>query len=900
MPTQSDGEAKLASIHPANLKVGMTPNTISTGRSSRSTALDSTPATISCAYSAAGNENSRISFGTEKSTKDILAQWRLEREHGRNKLGDLMSKQNAMQPAAGVNKEGNGVARESSLVNNHCAKNIILEKTCNTTKAVGKMTHTDDLIDDRFLDSILRDPLDQFTIDESSSIDNQHQDGNSIRTTPTSNTALNAMGIDRLSNLTGKSFGVTSLNVRLFQPIEEDCESQYSQDQKQEDISLITQDTELQSMNLPFDADRMMDEMERDQISRLESQKQDQKKQSSSSLHSKGVQEALSSLQSSLKQSRAARNDQDIELAKQKEVIDQLTKENASILDSRDEEKSAVFESTTLLQSELIKVAELCGGGLSIQDMIATNAGDLVSLGGVVDFIKDIAHKSIPSVLDVMSERKQQIRDIDTELEQAKNELNDTKIKISEEKEGWKEDEKALYDRLQSTRKGLTSTEKTLEKSNADISKMLSILQQTQQNIKLKEEDLTGLNLQLGAKHLDLEEITRLCEERIRLAHVTECNTKAQADAVMAQQAEIQELHNSALKRRKSIMAAEKIFLSKKEEEENNRVATETKLQLKSDLLQEEHDDILEMTASLESRKIEFQAECERLKEVQNDLLQMEGALAENQKLLDEKTSAFILANEKLEKKEKILCGQKLDLSDGTERFEKEYAEREEKLGLWDIEIRKNQDDLDQEREQYIERLRALEQAEEQLKADCKELSGRVSKFKSTVKVTKSESERKKTEFRKLTIEFNERESDLSNRLKALTEERKVFDELKCHGSNALEKKKVECTRKHQELVELKKKCKDSARTLKQMNVEVAKVKEAVEKRMQVAKDELTNIRAAYTAQEKELESLGEEVSTTKDQSIHTFRLFLTRSLTFLRIKTFRIKLPLLRGLGTI
>jgi len=84
------------------------------------------------------------------------------------------------------------------------------------------------------------------------------------------------------------------------------------------------------------------------------------------------------------------------------------------------------------------------------------------------------------------------------------------------------------------------------------------------------------------------------------------------------------------------------------------------------------------------------------------------------------------------------------------------------------------------------------------------------------------------------------------------------------------------------------------------MNVEVAKVKEAVEKRMQVAKDELTNIRAAYTAQEKELESLGEEVSTTKDQSIHTFRLFLTRSLTFLRIKTFRIKLPLLRGLGTI
>jgi len=862
MPTQSDGEGKPFSMHGANLKVGLTPNTISTGRSSSSTALDSTPATISSAYSTVGKENSKMSFDTAKSTKDILAQWRQEREHGRNKLGDRMSTENAKQSALGVNKNGTGGARESTDARETGANNH--KRNGKTASAVvGKATHTDDVIDDRFLDSILRD---QFTVDEFSSIDNQLEDGSSIRTTPTSNTALNTMGIDRLSNLTGKS--MTSLNVRLFQPIKEDCESQCSQDQIQEDISLITQDTELQSIMLPFDADRMMEEIERDQFARLQSKKGDKSRQSSSSLHSKGIQEALFSLQSSLEKSRTARNEQDIELAKQKEIIDQLTKENASILVSRNDEKSAVLESTTLLFSEFNKIADLCGGGVSIQNLNSTKAGDVASFKGVVNFVKDIVHKSIPSVLDVMSERKLQLHDVDAELEHAKNELSNTKMQISKEKREWQDDEKAAYDHLENTRKDLTSARTKFEKCNDEISKKQSILQQTCNDIEQKEEDLTRRNLQLGEKHLELEDITRLCEERIQLAHTTECNSTSQAGAMMVQQAEIQELHDSTVKWNQSIKAAEKTFLSMKEEDESNRVATEAKLQLRSDLLQEEHDDILEMTAALESRRIEIQAQCERVKEVQNDLLHKEGALAENQKLLDEETSAYLLASDSLKKKEKILCDRELDLSDEKQRFEKEYAERAEKVELREIEVSKNQDDLDQEREQYVDRLRALEQGEEQLKIDCKELSGRVSKFKSTVRAAKSESERKKIEFRELKIEFEERESELVKGSEDLSKDMTAFDELKCRGKNSLEKTKAECIRKQQELTDLKKKCKDTARTLKQMNVEVAKVRVTVEKKMQVAKDELRNIRASYNAQEKALESLGEEVSRTETQLI--------------------------------
>jgi len=869
MPAQSDA-GRIASVPRTNLKAGMTPTTISTSTrqsSTRSgtTALDSTPGTISTfAYSTTGKENS---IGTEKSTKDILAQWRLERQQSRNKLGDLMNMENAKQTAAAV-VQGPPAGKKSVVRNAPSRKD--------------NMNHTDDEVDDSFLDAILRDRMDQSTVfDASNSIAAQDHDGNSIRTTPTSNTVLNAMGLDRMSNRTHESLGVTSLNVRLFQPIREDNESQCSQDHLQEDVSLITQDTELQNMMRPFDADRMIEEIEREQFSRLVSQKGEEPRQSSSSLHSKGIQEALSSLQSSLEKSRAARNEQEIELSKQKDIINALQKENVSILESRERDTSAVHDCTTLLLDELKNVADLCGGGISIQDKFSNKPEDMTSLRYAVDLVKDMAKKSIPSILDALKKQKRQANDVDVQLENANKELNNVKMQIAMEKQGWNEDKSNLHEHLEILRSDFTSVQTKLAKCNVEMSTTLSHLQQTRKDIKQKEEDLNGLNLQLGEKHLELDEITRLCEERIQSAHVTECNAKAQADAVITQQAEIQELLNATGEKHRSIKAAEAAYLLKRDEEESNRVALEAKLQLKRDQLQEQHDDLLEMTASFESRRIAFQTECERVQEVQNDLLKQENTLADDEKAFEEESSALIVASENLEKREGILRNAESDLADRSKILEREYQELEEELELRDIQVRQMQDDLDQEREQYMDRLKALEQGEAQLKADCKELSGRVSKFKITVKAAKSESERKKIELQKLENEIRHREGELLKRSKAFAEEKIAFDELKCRENSALEKATTECASKQQEFASVKKKAKDTANTLKQLNIEVAKVRGAVEARMQVAKDELKSIGATYTAQQRELESLGEEVSGTGILYKSQFQSFLMRTPRF-------------------
>lgn len=904
MPAQNDA-GTIASVPRTNLKAGMTPNTISTSGTRQSstrssaTALDSTPGTINTfAYSTTGKENSSTSIGTEKSTKDILAQWRLERQQSRNKLGDLMNMENAKQTAAVVVQ--GPPAEKKSVV-----RNVPSRKD--------DSNDTDDEIDDRFLDAILRDRMDQSTLfDAANSTDDQVHDGNSIRTTPTSNTVLNAMGLDRMSNRTNESLGVTSLNVRLFQPICEDNESQCSQDHLQEDVSLITQDTELQSMMRPFDVDRMIEEIEREQFSRLVSQKAEETRQSSSSLHSKGILEALSSLQSSLEKSRAARNEQEIELANQKEVINALQKENISILESRERDTSAVHDCTTLLLDELKNVAELCGGGISIQDKFTNKPKDMTSLRYAVDLVKDMAKKSIPSILDAVKEQKRQANDVVIQLENATKELNNVKKQIAMEKQGWNEDKSNLHEHVEILRSDFSSVQTKLAKCNVEMSTNLSHLQQTRKDIKQKEEDLNGLNLQLGEtrkgikqkeedlnglnlqlgeKHLDLEEITRLCEERIQSAHVTECNAKAQADAVIAQEAEIQELHNAAMERYKSIKAAEAAFLLKRDEEESNRFALEAKLQLKRDQLQEQHDDLLEMTASFESRRMKFQTECERVQEVQNDLLQKEKSLADDEKAFEEETAALIIASENLEKREGVLRNAESNLADRTKRLEKEYQELEEELELRDIQVRQMQDDLDQEREQYMDRLKALEQGEAQLKADCKELSGRVSKFKTTVKAAKSETERKKSELQKLENEIRHREGELLKRSKALAEEKIAFDELKCRENAALVKATTECASKQQEFASVKKKAKDTANGLKQLHIEVAKVRGAVEARMRVAKDELKSIGATFTAQQRELVSLDEEVSGTKMLYKSQFQSFLMRTPRFPRKNKFRSQL---------
>ena len=863
MASLKGNSRNLSASHSTNqtpFKVGAAPYTGSTRATS--SAFDLTPATVNTAsFSIAkGEEN------PSKNTQDILAQWRLEREQGRDKLGDIMNRENGRMNEGKLGRGSKVIINTDNSTKKVATHNGPM-KLANKIPNYDKAALAEDAIDDDFLDAIFHDHLSsKDDYHESTDFDSLNEsevkpkDGSSIKTTPTTNTALNSMGIDRLCNRNVGSIGVTSLNVRLFQPIDEDSESHCSQ----EDVSLITQDTELQNILRPFDADRMMEEIEREQNSRLNAQSQKEtNRQSTSTLHSKGVQEAFSSLQVSLEKSRAVRNEQEQQLAQQKETIERLSLENAALLDDSDKQHKELTETVTLLVDEVNTVRVLCSpegedAPVSVKEVRVRSIADVLSV------VKVLAEKAVPSLLDTVKNYKQSVVGAKAELEQTSEKLNHVKADISKQEEEWSDKQKGLSAQFKAKQNDLAHVHSEWKQSKTQLDITLSLLQANRDEVKKSDVELTDLNLELGEKHLELSEVNRLCEERIRSAHTVECNAKAHADAT--------------IKKHESLKAKEKTWRAKRGELDNDRLAWETQLQLKSDEIDsesrnllEQQEEIVAMTASMESKRLEFEAEYDRVKAVQNDLLQKESFMSEKESLFSEKQNSIIKQTEQLEKLQATVTTAQLRVDEERSRLKEKRRKSEEELESRDRDLRKQQEsrdrdlrkqqnELDEEREQYFQRLKAVEAGEGQLKIDCKELSVRVDKFKLTVKAAKAESERKKAQHEKLETAFREKEAILVDGLKELAAKRLTFDYSMDREKVELERMQSKCAAKEQELVSIQKKCNEGAKSLKKLNAEVSKVRDAVKKKMQDAKVELQSLGDSYDIKQTEFKELCKKV----------------------------------------
>ena len=864
------------------VQVGLTPSTVSTSRPT-SLASDWTPATAGTASSSIstsrGNENNTasISLGTEKNTKDILAQWRLEREQGRNKLGDIMSLENSRNNE-GQTKEGRkiislrtkAVAKSSSVFSiqtvSKSGDNASNDKKPSQRAPLGGAANDD------FLDAIIHNHLSEdldvssaFTGNTNATINThtQPKDGNSITTTPTANTALNSMGIDRLSNRNEGSLGVTSLNVRLFRPIQEDNEAPKSlhensgmDESLEEDVSLITQDTELQNIMRPLDADRMMEAIEKEQMFR--NGHRHLHRQSTSTLHSKGVQEALSSLQSSLERSRGVRNEQDQELLQQKEVIERLQRENAVLMNDHRKDKSVFTNSVKTLFEEVHKIdAMLCGDEYSQNSVSSYFSKDLNSMEGILDVVKGLAKSSIPILLDKMEENKQSAADTQKCLEQYSGQLNDIKSQISRQERDWEEKQRSLSDQLESKENDLVRVQSDLEKNTAQLQDTSSLLEKKLEDAIKADAELTNINIELGEKRVELTEINRLCEDRIQSAYTMECSAQGRLEAADGREMEINSLHDAAIKKHDDAKAAEKVLGVKREEMESDRLAWEAQLQLRSEQLvhearslKEQEEEMRSMTASMESERSGFESECDRMNTVQNALLEKEFQIAEREQLVDEKEAAIKAQTEQHDIRTAAVAEAKFQVENDINQFKADKTASAEDLERRDLSLSQQQNEIDDERDQCLGRLQALEESETQLRMDRKEFSGKVTKFKNAVKAAKAEAERKKSELKKVETELGQKEAALAKDTKRFAQDRTDFDKVK-----------EECNAKEAELLSISKKCRDAAKSLKKMKIEMSNEREVLRKKVELARAEYNGLVESCTKKRKEFESLAQKVS---------------------------------------
>mmetsp|Transcript_11625 Transcript_11625/g.21738 ORF Transcript_11625/g.21738 Transcript_11625/m.21738 type:complete len:1396 (-) Transcript_11625:110-4297(-) len=854
MTTRSDNLRTLSSGNNTNnsfrntLKVGMTPSTISTRHSMA--AFDSTPATMTSADFSALEKKNSIVRDSKKSTKHILEQWRKDKGNSTNerkKLSDLTSMDNA-----GMIKSGTEKNDVSSVLNTTDNKEKKETSHIRIASKEGREVSVENDIDDGFLNDIFQ-TIDNVNSNESTVSTN---DVKSATTTPTANTVMNTTGINRVGNRNKESLGVTSLNVRLFQPIiNEDCESQCSQVNMQEDVSLITQDTELQNLIRPAHQERHQDEVPRDNSSKMNINKIDVRRYSSSTFHSKGIYDALTSLQTSLEKSRSICNQQETQMEHQRVIIDNLKRENAALHASRKQCQSSITDSMSHLSKEMKKISDF----FNLDEKVGFDAGNSDSVDVVLNFLKRINEKVVPSFLTSLKEKTRKVK---KEVNESSKLLKNIQSQISKEEQDWDERLQVLNEDLQNTRDSLQGTQNDLKLVEDELNENLSLLQKTKQQVKQKEEELTALNIDVGNRHIELSEITRMCEERIESAYAIESNAKTQADAIMKKEAKIEELHESIMKTKESLEADEKTLRIKEQEAEKKYSDFEGKLQLKKKELQEQQDDILEMTASLESKRVEIESEFQRVNAVKNELLNKESILAKEGKLLEEKKKLLDIRFDELTQRQQSLNNEMDDLNRQKRQLESEVKSQEEKLEAREIELQKSLHNLDQERDEYMSRLDALEKCEAQLKAEKKELSTKINKFKSAVKAAKTESNHKKTQLESFERDLKDREQLIDEKSRKLSEHEEELQLLIARDQVALEKLRNECETKEKELELLGNKCNEKSKRMKLFSAEVTKVRNDVEKKLKIAKTELKNLDDAYTTQKQEIEILCDKKTT--------------------------------------
>lgn len=797
-------------------------------------ALGYTPNSVATLY----DENKSISSSSRmslKNTKDIVAQWKKEREQGRNKLSDIMN----------------------TVPNQRSSK-----KQMQVT--IQEEPFPYDKLKDQKEDELLEDIFRQQNALSPEAYDNSTQASSpnftteeSIRTTPTGNTALNAYGIEKLCNRnTVGSMNGKSLNVRLFQT------GALKEEDTAQDVSMMTQDTELHQM-IPHnanDTDQILSEIQKEKdITEQEDEEPEPDVEDDSVIEhhpktnmrqsSGTVSDALSSMQASLEKSRLIRERQEKLLSKQEEDIQRMKQEKVEWLKGQEAFQSALGNSVEIVLEQLHNIHNVCGIQSS-QDFIVKKDQPIVT---ILNLMEDLSSKHIP---DLMTS----IEDLEQRQVEAKANLVDI---LAQSKEADSD--------LAFKKEKLSSLENKLKEADGQLDDMMNVLREEQNEIDAKKVLLAELEKEVDEKQNDLAEIDRLCDERVAVAHETEINAKEIADEVARQDKEVKEMFEAVQRRQESVKVAEKSLRLKIEELESSKLASEARLHLKESELdketkriEEQRSQLDEFEASLNQRHLHLVEEYSNVQVVKRDLVDKEAAVDEREKAIDQekleleqRANTLKLSEDELKRKQEEL---EIHIIEAQNQDE-EISRRENDLHLRSENLDQKVSEFEDEREEFMRRVKALEDGESDLEARTLALADQNNAHYEAIKSFQIQSENKERAISKMEAELDAKRHDTESQVNALLEQKAKIEAALTKERGELKDLYQERKDLQHEISCLESKHQHTSASFDELNTEITKARYMAKKKLAAAKDELEILRQAFDDKEAEIGSLSEQVS---------------------------------------
>ena len=820
------------------------------------------------------DEDSKVQ---NQNTKDILARWKREKlEQQDRAMKDISNKprsrdsqketiESKSKSIHSLDYRGNQ-GGNFEMAGNH--DNYVLEKNnrlesaasdqqnhqrqvhslhTTTTNEGKRYQHSQDREEEG--DDDMTSQGDNDTIDHSSS----------VMTTPTTNTALNQVGLDRIihrnkvdhksgvrlfSNSHGGSNGGTMANMPSLIAGKKD--NSYSSSSQSSDVSLITQDTDPVLNIQNADIDAIMEQVDEEKSTRRNRHlfHHESYNAATSSTHHHNQQlsfvkhkerngnnrsglitstsdskcnnvneNVLRKLQSKFNKCKVTLQEQDERIAQQNNELSRLSADNSNLVHELEKYHSTVSRNVILFSQQLHNLQLKLG-----YDKEQVEVEHPQSMDEMLDILKGLSGEDLPSLIENVSSAREELRKVQTTLNEKEKQLEGT----------------------------------------------LSVLHASQQEEEKHRLTVTSLTESIALKQTELSEIQYLCDERVQSAHEVERKTNL--------------LISESNNKKAEIKLMERELRLQKEEFENDRIGWETQIQSKQEELEkkahdveEDRKEIILLSESLDSNRDELETQRKHIASVKNKLLEMEANceekqhdLARKESEIDKKELDFDRQQNNIRVAEDELRHSYIALEEDREKFGEEHKQFIERKTAFEEEKKGFEDEYDK----FTERVSEFEKNEADMK---KHFNKKVSKLKMTVKQSKEDANREKNELNTLREKLKRKEKDLNQRVKTCLQEEsrisKMYDDLESQKRQLeddrlkLEHSHVKHKKEEVLLDEMVKKREAAEKSLNSINFETIKVRETIANEVQTAQSELLVLRKESDSKKYELELYEEKVS---------------------------------------
>jgi len=518
------------------------------------------------------------------------------------------------------------------------------------------------------------------------------------------------------------------------------------------------------------------------------------------------VAKILSTLQSSLEQSRIIRSGQEKELIQNKDIIAQLKQQKQIVIKETHDYRNILRNSIGELMQHVNGLQDCLSfdgdnqhGERSERDLkgIEGNTDETRILREISDVMKQLVDNKMPHLLEQLHENTNKVQAAKAELKKVCSQVR--KAKQHEEEQTRQNEEKWTLRKQQINQEHIhvqskiQTEQKKLEiiQNNLAHSDQVSAhLRDTQQKLDQQKTTLSNITAQVLGKREELADIEKLCEERIQSAHSIENNAQETVKEARNEKKTAAKLHDAAVKKFDAIKSIEKAAKLEREDLDNNRLAWGTELSLKHDQmaievehLDEERQKLKGIEESLELQRSQLKEENDRVTSVQNQLLEVEAVTEEKLLILDEKEAG-------IKKREDDICKSEDQIAERRKNLDlqlEEHVKRSNELLSietdWNnrlLSLQQDRDEFREEQQQYLERLTALEQRETELEVDRNELTVKASKLSTTVKSAKEDTEKRRQQLDQFDSQLCEKEKTLAQQSRVIAlQENEVTEHLK-------------------------------------------------------------------------------------------------------------------------